>query len=347
MGRAHARTAGLTAVVAALLAAFAPTGTALAEPKGTTAAAVPVVHFAGEGGWAGLRSPGYQSDFRVTVQDGNSRENFFHAGHGWYWRGEAGVLLPGHSVPGGFASRLGVVVQGWKGSESETGSQFGRAMTSITPDNSFSQSSSCIADGLPCTYGRLSLQRRYWEIVPQLFAEVVHTPQHRLWLGLEAAFGELSENGRTSSLNGADSSTPLEQMNRRQSDLFARVFGLSLAAEGEHRIDPRLRLLARAAVGYMQFDSSATTFFSFGSDDSPLTTAHSRKVHAFRGQLGLGTEYDLTPNVALGIMGRLDYWSAMPVFQWPAEPGQFNHIGSGDMFSGFIGGRLTVRTAAR
>ena len=68
----------------------------------------------------------------------------------------------------------------------------------------------------------------------------------------------------------------------------------------------------------------------------------------FRGQLALGVDQMLDDTFSIGVIGRLDYWSDVPMTEWtdykggPPENSRDTSIASPDFLALSIGARVTV-----
>ena|GEM_PF-4942216 len=168
-----------------------------------------------------------------------------------------------------------------------------------------------------------------------------------LSLGIEPFVAFIDED--TSSKIGFTGG-PFEPASSRSSDLGATAYGALLALDARHHVLERTVLIGRVAAGAYHMDAHVDTDHSFISD--PIEPdAHddlSSDFFGFRGQLALGIEQMLTEAFSVGVIGRLDYWSAFPSMEWtdattfPDDDASNDSIASDD-FPGTFDRRSNLR----
>ena len=293
-----------------------------------------------EGGWIHFNDEEVQSYFIGDDQSGPLEVHELDLSNGIYGRAEIGHIMQSDLING-----IAAYVYGWRGDESDSETDFDTALIFVDEDNLFTVQNGCSSNNDPCSVGKAKLERSLLEAGLR-FSHSFADPAERsgFSLGIEPFVAFFDEDTTTQIANVI----PGEQFDAdatRTSDLDATAFGALLALDGRHPLAPHTALITRAAAGAYHMDADVDAKISTGSS---VEGHYSDDFAGFRGQLALGVEQAFTESISLGVIGRLDYWSAMPSMSWidgaksTDEKFGFNTIDKDNLLTLSVGVGLTI-----
>ena len=141
--------------------------------------------------------------------------------------------------------------------------------------------------------GNISFDRNYWEVGTRFQHYYDQNAANKMMWGFEPFYGEFSAT--------ANQVAPVNRGVIDQS-----IYGAMLSFESERMISPSTMLLLRAAGGV--YGSSADYNLTGGT-----TASDSDTTAGFRGQLAIGLKRQLNARTSVGVIGRVDYFSAVAV----------------------------------
>ena len=171
-----------------------------------------------------------------------------------------------------------------------------------------------------------SVERDYFEVGARFQHYADQNASDKMIWGLEPFVGFMNESTRAFPTN-----SPTQF---RVSELDATLAGVLLSFEGEWHVHDRTVWFARAAAGGYFGEADATVAF----DVAVNPDGASRSFGGFRGQLALGLTQHLTARTAVSLVGRLDYFSDVPLINFAENtPPERNRIDTDGLVELFVG----------
>jgi hypothetical protein len=222
--------------------------------------------------------------------------------------------------------------------------QFGRA-TDGESDTSppASDLSLKTVDGVTLVTGGFSAKtrsaRQSWEFGTRLERDAVYDPATTVTWSLAPFVRSLEEDTRSVVSACCDI--------RRSGKIDAWLYGLSLSAEPETWVTPQLALVGRLGAGVYGYDADGK--FRSLSDMTPdgfaASVSDGDSGVGFRGLLGVGLKYKLSPASTLEGFAEADYFSKVPTAHLSSNSsagGYESHVQDDDLWELRTGLRLTI-----
>lgn len=218
----------------------------------------------------------------------------------------AGRIEAGYDFSGrtGNPFRAGLIVSGLVASYNHSGMSYGWVLGEPGAGGK-PQFEIAICSDDPCAVAgyEASSTRTFWEVMPQFMASSSHGEKSLVWWGIQPFYGEASQNWFYRKGFGATPTTI-----RVDNSVNTRSYGALFSVQKETWFREDLKFFVSFGLGpYAAIGKSHTVGSFLGA-----VIDETRSMTGFRGQLGAGAEWMLRQGLSLGLVGRADFWSALP-----------------------------------
>lgn len=232
----------------------------------------------------------------------------------WATGGPAIATVYGRRLEAGFdftttqdaAVRLGLIYSSWGGSSGFSGNVAGVILGEPPPDGQKPEWEIDISDSAKTNHVAFSAAQSYWEIMPEVQFASGGFKQNNWQIGFRPFYGEIGEVSSSYYSNGHPQNNHGEA--GINNSLSGQVLGAMVDVEKDFHLSKHVRAFATAGFGGYSVSSSATII----GVQNGVEIDRQSTIAGLRGQIEVGTDYDINSHVSLGTVARLDVWSAFP-----------------------------------